>query len=55
MNRCANAVPFGARWAAEIREALARKKDELVWNPLIMEYVPASALGSETQSEAWRD
>ena len=27
----------------------------LVWNPVSKTYVPASHIGSETQSEAWRD
>jgi cell division septation protein DedD len=40
--------------ASEVTARLAQP-DVMVWNPVIMQYVSAARLGSETSAEDWRD
>lgn len=39
----------------EVEEEAFDPTKALVWNPVTKSYVPAHLLGSETQSESWRD
>jgi hypothetical protein len=46
-----------SRTFTEASEVTARLSlsEQMVWNPVIMQYVSAARVGSETASEDWRD
>ncbi len=46
---------FVFAWGGTVEEEAFDPTKALVWNPVTKSYVPAHLLGSETQSESWRD